>query len=324
MPKFLVIHTDPDLHPLSNTLKSSLEQAGAETMLFRSSPDHFAAAAGDAHAILNADFKLTAALIASLRQCRVISRFGTGVDNIDVGAATARGIPIANVPEFCTEEVANRAWTLLLACASQLLHQDRAVRGGLWREPGGVNTLPIEGQTLGLVGFGKVARAVARRARAFGMKVQAHDPFLGSAEIEAEGAGPADLETLLSTSDIISLHVPLTPETAHLIDRKALSMMKPTAVLINTARGGLIDEAVLLEHLRGGLMAGAGLDVLESEPPARDHPLLANERVILTPHSAAFSSAALERVRKSAVDAVVRVLTGQQPLHVVNPSVLGG
>jgi D-3-phosphoglycerate dehydrogenase len=324
MPKFLVIHTDPDLHPLSETLKSSLEQAGAETMLFRSGPDRFADVAGDAHAILNADFKLTADLIASLCRCRIISRFGTGVDNIDVRAATARGIPVANVPEFCTEEVANRAWTLLLACACQLLRLDHSVREGHWRLPGGADTLPIEGQTLGLVGFGKVARAVAHRARSFGMKVQAHDPFLSSSALEAEGATPADLETLLQTSDFISLHVPLTPETSHLIDQKALSMMKPTAVMINTARGGLIDEAALLEHLRQGLLAGAGLDVLESAPPARDHPLLANDRVILTPHSAAFTSAALERVRESAVDAVVRVLRGQQPLHVVNPSVLGG
>jgi D-3-phosphoglycerate dehydrogenase len=322
MPKFRVIHTDPDLHPLDDTLLGLLEQGNAEVALFRSEEKQFPASAEDADAILNADFKLTAALIASLHRCRIISRFGTGVDNIDVEAATARGIPVANVPEFCSDEVANRAWTLLLACASHLLPADLSVRQGEWRSSKIMETLQIEGQTLGLIGFGKIARAVAKRGRAFGMRLLAHDPYLSLAGAQQEGATLCDLETLLRNSDFISLHVPSTPETHRIINAKTLALMKPTAVLVNTARGALVDEAALAERLQQNLLAGAGLEVFDLEPPSPNNPLLRSDRVVLTPHSAAHTKAALGRVRKSCVEAVVRVLSGQRPLHVVNPSVL--
>jgi len=322
MSRFLVVHTDADIHPLGEAQRDALSQVGADLVLFRSTPDQFAAAAQDADAILNADFELTDKLIASLRRCRVIARLGTGVDNIAVEAATARGIAVANVPEFCTEEVANRAWTLLLACAAQLLRQDRSVRDGRWRALDGAYALQIEGRTLGLVGFGKIARAVARRAGAFGVHVVAYDPLVMPQAFEAEGVKPVDLDTLLRAADFISLHVPLTRETVHLLDEKRLSLMKPTAILINTARGALIDEFALEVRLREGRLAGAGLDVLEGEPPEPENPLLASDRVILTPHTAAMTVAAYERVRKAAVDAVVQVLRGERPLHLVNPEVM--
>jgi D-3-phosphoglycerate dehydrogenase len=322
MPKFRVIHTDSDIHPLDDSLRDLLQQANAEIVLFRSNESHFAAVAEEADAILNADFRLTAALISSLRQCRVISRFGTGVDNIDVTAATECGIPVANVPEFCTEEVANRAWTLLLACACQLVGADCSVRRAAWRSPGNIETLQIEGQTLGLVGFGKIARAVAKRGRAFGMSLLAYDPYVSEAVALAEGVTLCGLETLLRTSDFISLHVPSTPQTRHLINAKTLTLMKSTAVLVNTARGSLVDEAALSQRLQQDLLAGVGLDVFDLEPPSHDNPLLLSERAILTPHSAAMTKSALARVRHLCVDAVVRVLHGQRPIHVVNPSVL--
>jgi D-3-phosphoglycerate dehydrogenase / 2-oxoglutarate reductase len=322
MPTFQVIHTDPDLHPLDRALSAMLEEAGAEIVSFRSSPELFPVAAADAHAVLNADFKLTAPLISSLRNCRIISRFGTGVDNIDVPAATAKGIYVCNVPEFCTEEIANRAWTLLLACTSQLLRTDRSVREGKWRAPEIAETMQIEGQTLGLAGFGKIARAVAKRGRAFGMKLLAYDPYLGEEAIKKEEATPCNLETLFRNSDFLSLHVPATSETHRLVNQKTLAWMKPAAVLINTARGALVDEAALLERLQQGLLAAAGLEVFDPEPPSPQNPLLRQERVILTPHSGALTKAALERVRKSCVEAVVLVLKGQPPVHLVNRSVL--
>ncbi len=319
--KFLVLHTDPDLHPLDSMMQDRLEEQGAQVVLFSGSHDDFLRAAVDAHAILNADFRITAHIIASLGRCRVISRFGIGVDNIDVAAATAKRIPVANVPDFCTEEVADRAFALLLACASQLLQLDRRVREGEWRGGELPESVQIEGQVLGLVGFGRIARAVGRRGHAFGMKVIAHDPYLTSSAIEREGAVAASFEEVLSQSDFLSLHAPLVPETHHLINAEALRLGKPSAILINCARGGLVDEQALVGALREGRLARAGLEVLEMEPPRRDNPLLTMDQVVFTPHSAAHTKKALHRVREAAVDAVARVLRGERPLHVVNPSV---
>lgn len=321
MAKFLVVHTDPSGHLIGDGLYKDITRAGAELVFFRGAAEEFDTVARDADAILNADFKLPAERIAALGRCRLISRFGTGVDNIDVEAARARGIPVSNVPNFCSEEVANRALTLLLACACQLPRLDRAVREGRWRDFEAAEMFQIEGQTLGLVGFGQIARSVARRARAFGMKVQAYDPFVSATAMRSQGAKPASMDALLRTSDFVSLHVPLTRQTHHLIDQKKLSLMKPSAVLINTARGGVVDESALVAHLQKGLIARAGLDVYEKEPPLPDNPLLASDRVVLTPHSSAIVPAALDRVRIAAVNNVVRVLKGLRPLNVVNPVV---
>ena len=321
-PKFLVIHTDPDLHPLDSPLRARLEELGARIVPISGGPDDFERAAADADAILNADFRLTAPLISRLTRCRVISRFGIGVDNIDVAAATARGIPVANVPEFCTEEVANRALALMLACACQLIPLDRRVRERTWRVGKLPESVQIEGQVLGLVGFGRIARAVARRALAFGMKVIAYDPYLAPSEISSAGAAPSDFEDVLSKSDFLSLHAPLTAETHHLINAETLRLVKPSAILINCARGGLVDEPSLVEALRDQRLARAGLEVLEKEPPSSDNPLLNMDQVVFTPHSAAHTKKALQRVREVAVDAVVRVLKGERLLHVVNPAAI--
>jgi D-3-phosphoglycerate dehydrogenase len=320
-PKFLVIHTDPDLHPLDSPLRARLEELGARIVPISGDTEFEGTAAG-ADAILNADFRLTAPLISRLSRCRVISRFGIGVDNIDVPAATARGIPVANVPEFCTEEVANRALTLMLACACQIIQLDRRVREGNWRAGELPESVQVEGQVLGLVGFGRIARAVARRALLFGMKVMAHDPYLAPSDISSAGAAPASLEDVLSRSDFLSLHAPLTPETHHLINAETLRLVKPSAILINCARGGLVDEPALVAALRDQKLARAGLEVLEKEPPSVDNPLLRMDQVVFTPHSAAHTKKALQRVRETAVDAVVRVLKGERLLHVVNPAAI--
>ena len=319
--EFLVIHTDPDLHPLDSSMQGRLEEHGAQVVLFSGSHDDFLQMAVDADAILNADFRITAHIISSLGRCRVISRFGIGVDNIDVKAATAKRIPVANVPDFCTEEVADRAFALLLACASQLIQLDRRVRKGQWREGKLPESVQIEDQILGLVGFGRIARAVGRRGRAFGMRIIAHDPYLTPSVIEQEGASAASFEQVLSQSDFLSLHAPLVPETRHLINAVALRLVKPSAILINCARGGLVDEQALVAALREGRLARAGLEVLEMEPPRKDNPLLGMDQVVFTPHSAAHTKKALHRVREAAVDAVVRVLGSERPLHVVNPDI---
>jgi D-3-phosphoglycerate dehydrogenase len=321
MPKFKVVHTDPKLHPLNTELMDSLEGVDAFVIPLAGVLEEFVAFADGADAILNADFRLTANLIATLHRCRVISRIGTGVDNIDVPSATAMGIAVANVPEFCTEEVANRTFALLLACSCRLVQLDRGVRASQWRSANVPETVQVEGQTLGLVEFGRIARAVGRRARAIGMKLAVYDPYVKPAKIEAEDAVSCSLKSLFSISDFISIHAPLTEDTRHLIDSQALALVKPTAILINCSRGGLIDEAALTAALNEGRLAGAGLDVLETEPPAPDNPLLKLEQVILTPHTAAHTAAALERVRRVAVENVVRVLRGEPILNIVNPSV---
>ena len=317
--QFRVLHTDAESHPLSKEVMDSLHSVGATIVPMKGGLEGFLAAAGDADAVLNSDFRLSADRIVKLRRCRIISRMGTGVDNIDLRAAASQGILVANVPVFCTEEVANRAFTLLLACACRLIPLDRSLREGEWRSPKVPNTVQIEGQTLGLVGFGKIARAVAKRAQALGMEPAAYDPYVAPSDMEREGVKPCALDSLLSVSDFISLHPPLNDSTRHLIDREALALMKPTAILINCSRGGVIDEAALIAALQEGRLAGAGLDVFEIEPPSVDNPLLKMHQVIVTPHSAAQTESALERVRRIAVENIANALSGRPIANLVPP-----
>jgi D-3-phosphoglycerate dehydrogenase len=313
----LVIHTDRD-QPVDPADQKRFEELGAHLVRIDSDAE-FLKVARHAVAVLNSGFRLTAPLIQALDQCRVISRYGSGVDNIDVAAATGKGIPVANVPVFCVEEVANRCLTLLLACSCRLVSVDTATRQGVW----GVQNIPsaeqIEGQTLGLVGFGKIARAVANRAKPFGWRIIAHDPFVSPEAAAEDEVELCDLDALLQKADYVSLHVPLTSSTRHLLSASRLALMKPSSFLVNTARGGLIDEAALIEVLRHRRIAGAGLDVFETEPPVKDHPMFGMDNVILTPHCSSHTRLATAKVRSAAVDAVMRVLQGERPVHVVNP-----
>ena len=313
----LVIHTDRD-QPVDPADRKRFEELGAPLVGIESDAE-FIEVARQAVAVLNSGFRLTAPLIQTLDRCRVISRYGSGVDNIDVAAATRKGIPVANVPVFCVEEVANRCMTLLLACSCRLLSMDAATRQGVW----GVQNIPpaaqIEGQTLGLVGFGKIAQAVANRARPFGWRIIAHDPFVPPETAAEAGVELCDLEAVLQKADYVSMHVPLTSSTRHLLSASRLALMKPSSFLVNTARGGLIDEAALIEVLRHCRIAGAGLDVFETEPPVKDHPLFSMDNVILTPHCSSHTLRATAKVRSAAIDAVMRVLKGERPVHVVNP-----
>jgi D-3-phosphoglycerate dehydrogenase / 2-oxoglutarate reductase len=275
--------------------------------------------ARDADAILTLDEPLTAGVIEQLRACRVISRFGIGVDRVDIAAATQRGIVVTNVPDYCVDEVSDHALALLLGIARRTHALDAAVRAGTWETAAVAGEVHrLRGQILGVVGFGRLGRRLSEKTQALGLRVLAHDPYVADEEVRALGAEPVPLDELLQRSDWVSLHLPLTPETRHLIDKAALRRMKSSAVLVNTARGALVDQAALVGALRDGRLAGAALDVLEREPPAPDDPLLELANVVLTSHAAFYSVESLAEMRRSAVENVVRVLAGRPPLFAVN------
>jgi D-3-phosphoglycerate dehydrogenase / 2-oxoglutarate reductase len=280
----------------------------------------------DAEVLLIAGMAVPAAVMPELGRCRLIVRYGIGVDTIDVAAATAHGIVVANAPTYCMAEVADHTAALILGLTRRIPWLDRQVRENEWlatrRQAGGVRRLSM--LTLGIVGLGQIGRALAARMLPFGFRVIAHDPRFEPSAIEALGARPATFEALLREADIISLHVPLTAATRHLIDDEALALMKPTAQLINASRGAVVDEAALIRALQTDRLAGVALDVLEQEPPAPDHPLLGMDprRVILTPHFAAWSEDAFSYLHQEVAAAVEAILGDRRPAGTVNPEVV--
>jgi D-3-phosphoglycerate dehydrogenase len=271
------------------------------------------AAARQADALMVTTQSVPASLIAALAHCRIISRVGTGLDAIDIPSATARGIWVTNVPDYSVDEVSTHAITLLLAQARRLPRVLESTRRGEW-DARFVRPFPrLKGQTLGVLGFGRIARATAAKARGLGLEVIAHDPYIAPETMAAEGVRAVSAEGLWRGSDFISLHTPLTDGTRQVVNAQALSLMKPTAFLINTARGPLIDEAALLQAVRSGQIAGAALDVLTVEPPPPEYPLLHEDRIIITPHYAWYSEAANHDVRVRGAEEIVRVFRGERP-----------
>jgi D-3-phosphoglycerate dehydrogenase / 2-oxoglutarate reductase len=268
---------------------------------------------GTADALMVTTHLVPANLIGAMERCRVISRAGTGLDAIDIPAATARGIWVAYVPDYSVDEVSSHAIALLLAHARGIPKLIEAARAGSWNNQSVVPLRRLRGQTLGIFGFGRIGQMVAAKAAGLGLEIQAHDRFLTPEQVAAAGARSVDWETLLRTSDYLSLHAPLTADTQKVINAQTLALMKPTAVLINTARGGLIDEPALDEALNAGRLAAAALDVLTVEPPPPDHALLRNSRAMITPHAAWYSEDANIDVRVRAAEEVVRVLSGERP-----------
>lgn len=254
--------------------------------------------------------------------CKVVSRYGIGLDNIPIGRATELGMLVTNVPDFCLEEVSDHVMALLLATARQLLPLARNPdRSGWTRET--PRPIPrVRGQTLGLIGFGNIARALVPKALGFGLRVIAYTPRLRQDDAPEGVEVTNDLTVLLSASDYISIHCPLTEETAHIIDEAALAQMKSSALLINTSRGGVVDEEALIRALRDGRIGGAALDVTDPEPPSADNPLLSLENVIVTPHAAFYSVAATAELARKAAANVVTVLQGGVPETLVNAEVL--
>ena len=265
-----------------------------------------------------------AEVLAACPDLRVVANVAVGYNNIDVAAATKSGVVVTNTPDVLTETTADFAWTLLMATARRLVEGDRYVRDGKFLQWEYMLLLggDVHGKTLGVVGFGRIGRAVARRALGFGMRVLYQDAMAAPAEVEAElRASRVDLPTLLRESDFVSLHTPLLPETRHLINAQSLRTMKRTAYLVNAARGPVVDEAALVQALKEGWIAGAGLDVFEEEPKV--HPgLVGLPNVVLAPHIASASHATRVEMARLAVDNCVSVLEGRAPITPVNPEVL--
>jgi D-3-phosphoglycerate dehydrogenase len=268
--------------------------------------------------------KVGRTVIAAMTRCRVIALGSIGVDYIDIAAATEHGIPVTNVPDTFVEEVADHTMALLLGAFRRLVEHDRLVRDGRWRDGRAhLYQFPrLRGQTVGFVGFGHVARAVAERARPFGVRLIAHDPYVSELAMLGHGVEPAGLHELLAASDFVCAHVPGTPETGHLLGDAEFRRMKPTAIFINTGRGSTVDEAALVHALQEKRLAGAALDVLEVEPPRQDNALLQMPNVILTAHVAS-ASARFDPARKRRVgQELALVFSGRWPMACVNPSVL--
>ncbi|OGL17122.1 MAG: 2-ketogluconate reductase [Candidatus Rokubacteria bacterium RIFCSPLOWO2_12_FULL_71_22] len=303
----------------------ALRPLGAEIVeVAGAGEDEFVRGARDADALYAKGRRITRRIIDGLERCRVIALGSVGVDSVDVAAATARGIPVTNVPDTFIEEVADHTMMLILATFRRLVVEDRFVREGRWKEGRPLlSRLPrLMGQTLGFVAFGHVARAVAVRARPFGLHMLAYDPFVEELVLSQYGVEPVPLPELLQRADIVSMHAPATPEAHHLLGEEHFRLMKREALFINTGRGPTVDEPALIKALQEGWIAGAGLDVLEEEPPAPDNPLLRMDNVILTPHAAS-ASARFDPVRKRRVGhEIAAVLSGRWPRSCVNPSVL--
>lgn len=263
-----------------------------------------------------------AEVINSLEDCRIIARYGIGVDNVDLAAATEKGIIVTNVPDYCVDEVSDHSLTLIMALARKVNLADRRVRSGEWSVPRLGPMHRLRGSTLGLVGFGKIPRALAPKAQALGLQVKAFDPYFPPEQASKLDVELVSLDDLFTVSDIISLHAPLTEETRNLINAANIAKMKPGVLLVNTARGPLVNINDLVEGLRSGQVGGAALDVLPSEPPLADSPLFEFENVILTPHSAWASVEALIDLQAKAAEEVARALQGKRPLHIVNSEVI--
>src|SRR5262245_18507575 len=284
--------------------------------------DSLIARARDADALVVSSTAVTRGVMSALEGLKTVVRTGVGYDVIDVPAATDLGGIVVNIPDIWVREVANHALALLLAWNRKVIPLDRQVRAGVWSSgvPGD-RTGSLHGETVGIVGLGNIGSAFARRVAAFEMKVIACDPYVDDAHFAALGVERVSLDALAGRADYVSVHTLLSAETRHLIGEAFFRRMKPTAVLINTSRGPVVDERALIRALEDKRLAGAALDVWEREPVAADNPLLKMDNVIATPHAAYFSSPAVAQVPRRCGEEIARVLTGQRPLNVVNPEV---
>jgi D-3-phosphoglycerate dehydrogenase len=280
----------------------------------------------DAEIILTTWVRFSPEVIRSLKRCQLIVRYGIGVDTIDLATATECGIVVANAPTYCVPEVADHASALILTLARRIPWLDRQVRAGEWvsAQQGFWGVRRMSELTLGIVGMGKIGSQVAKRLAPFGCRLLGFDPFLSDEQIRARGVEPSPLDQLLKESDLVTLHVPLSPQTRHLIDESKLALVKPSASIINTSRGPVIDEAALIRALQEKRLFGAALDVLVQEPPAPDNPLLGMDpqRVILTPHFAASSEQVNSTIHREVAMSVAAVLAGRWPDATMNPTVV--
>jgi D-3-phosphoglycerate dehydrogenase len=323
--KRLVVYTEREEGPVCGLDEKVIQGAGgtvkfgqAKTLAER------VTLAQSAEVLIASTSPITREFLQELPQLKGIVRLGIGVDSVDLQAATDLGIVVANVPEFCQQEVAEHALGLLFCVARKITLADRMTRQGKWVVGVQERMLPmrrLSGQTLGLIGFGRIARKLAGMARALGLQVIASDPYVDRKVAEEAGVRLLPFADVLRQADIVSLHVPLTPQTRHLMNSEAFALMKRGAILINTARGPVVDEVALEAALAEGRLGGAGLDVLEQEPPQIPHPLLDFDNVVLTCHYASCSFEAYAELRRSVSEQAAQILRGDFPRNLVNPEV---
>lgn len=272
---------------------------------------------------------ITPRVLDAFTRVRVVSRYGVGLDNVDLDAATRNGIVVTHYPQYCTNEVADQAMAMLLTLNRRIVELDDDVRAGAWHDHGPATSRILRGPvpalrdlTLGIIGFGRIGQAVARRAAAFGLRLLVHDPYASREAINAANAAYADLDDLLATADLITIHCPLTPETRGLIDGRRLELLKPHAAIVNTARGPIIALDALAAFLETHPTNRAALDVVDPEPLGPTSPFHALRNVILTPHAAYYSERSVETVRMETLASALHVLAGEEPATVANPAVL--
>lgn len=317
-PKILVVLR----HSLCEEAVRILEKVGDVSVAPRSIGEHeLAELARDCSGLVLGGNRFGREAIMMAKGLKVISRHGVGVDNVDLEAATERGIVVTYTPGANADSVAEHTFALLLGLVRKIAPADGSIREGEWRSLEFMG-FELVGKTLGIIGLGAIGSRVAKRAMAFGMSVVAYDPYVGKERASSLGVELVDLETLLRSSDVVSLHASLTRETGHILSARELGLMKRTAILINAARGQLVDEEALIQALKEGRISGAGLDAFQHEPLPVDHPLLKLHNVLLTPHIAAFTQEALSRGDKILAMDMATVLMGRKPVYVANPSVL--
>ena len=318
--KFKVVITDCD-HGSIEEEKKEFGRIAAELILAQiEEEEELIRVCTDADGLLNQYALLTRKVLETLPKCKVISRYGVGVDSVDLKAATDLGIIVANVPDYCTDEVANQTIAMILTLIRKTAFFDRKVKSGEWDFHLGIPIYRTKGKTLGLIGCGKIGLEVAKRISAFGVKVMTFDPYLEKAP---EGIELKDFDSVLKESNFISVHCPLNNSTRHLIGEKEFRKMEKKPLLINTSRGPIIDEKALIHALREGILSGAGLDVLETEPPDSQNPLLRMENVVLSPHVGFYSEESISELKRRTAKNVADVLTGKWPDSVVNHEVRG-
>jgi len=309
-------NTDPE--------RKVLEAAGAEVLI---SPDGEESTlielSKDVDAIMTCFAQVTENVVRAAKKCVVIGRFGVGTDNIAVDTATELGIAVTYVPDYCIDEVSDHVIAMLNTWNRKISIFDQSVKRDGWGHLGlTMRIMRLRGKTIGIVGFGRIGQAVAKKAAAFGITVIAHDPIISGTTAKEHGAQLVDLQELLTLSDFVTLHAPLIPSTHHMIGESELNLMKKEAFLINAARGPLIDENALYKALKNGDIAGAGLDVMEDNVPARNHPLLQLDNIIITPHTAFFSQESTLELEQRAATEVVNVYQGLMPDNLYNGDVL--
>jgi D-3-phosphoglycerate dehydrogenase len=325
MPERFVVFTEREEGPVPGLEEDLIRQNGG-TLRYGKAVDERdrIRLAEAAEVIVAGSTPLTREFFAALPRLKGVVRLGIGVDSVDLDAATELGIVVANVPDFCSEEVAEHALGLILAVTRKLALADRKARRGEWVPGMDALMRPIRrlsGQTLGLIGLGKIGRTLARKAKGLGLRVIAHDPYVSAEAALAAGVPLLSLEELLPQTDILSLHVPVTAETRAIANARTLALLKPGAILINTARGPVVDEAALCAALASGRLAGAGLDVLQQEPLRLPHPLAEFENVVFTCHYASMSEESYAIMRQQVSEQTVQILRGEFPRHLVNPRV---